>query len=161
MGTSGYGVSGGMYSSSATAYHQTTENHVIFLQTIPHVQTYHSERKDRQVWANMAHLVMLRSYPMSRSRSASSITKNLTEARLRLLVLCRWSMRRPGVPTRMLMPRRRRAFSAFFFSPPMRYPGTTHTHDYTRDNGLSFMLCTYNLQQLIMHRNRKAFINFY
>mmetsp|Transcript_9818 Transcript_9818/g.30309 ORF Transcript_9818/g.30309 Transcript_9818/m.30309 type:complete len:238 (-) Transcript_9818:904-1617(-) len=67
---------------------------------------------------------MLRSKPMSSSRSASSIT---TVSRLwcaNAAVLFRWSSRRPGVATSTVIPLRRRAFSLWRSSPPWMAPTT-------------------------------------
>ena len=69
-------------------------------------------------------LVMSCSNPRSMSRSPSSRTSHLMLRTSRTSVLSRWSTSRPGVATKIFTPFRSRAFSDFFFSPPMTVPAT-------------------------------------
>ena len=54
----------------------------------------------------------------------SSRTSQLTFFSERVSVKRMWSINLPGVAIKMLIPFRSRAFSDFFFSPPLRTPGT-------------------------------------
>jgi hypothetical protein len=65
------------------------------------------------------------SKPMSSRRSASSSTSQRSASTRKLCVAPRWSSRRPGVLTSSVTPLRSRAFSLFFFSPPISEPVTT------------------------------------
>ncbi len=65
------------------------------------------------------------SKPRSSSRSASSSTSHSSRLYSKHSVFFRWSTSRPGVATTSGTPLRSRAFSAFFFSPPMSEPVTS------------------------------------
>ncbi|KAH3664248.1 hypothetical protein OGAPHI_004600 [Ogataea philodendri] len=69
-------------------------------------------------------LAILSSKPSSISLSPSSRTTYLICERFRFWVCSIWSTSLPGVATRTLTPLRNRAFSDFFFSPPITFPAT-------------------------------------
>ena len=92
----------------------------IFIILMGNVNQMYSNVRIESTVKTATHLATSFSYPISKSRSASSMTSQCNRPRLRFLVELRWSNRRPGVDIKIFIPLRILAFSDFFFSPPIK-----------------------------------------
>lgn len=98
---------------------------LIFLVSVAEISTFLLFTKLSLLAFKMAKiLLMVLSKPKSKSLSASSKISHESLFIEKLCVFLRWSNSLPGVATSTLTPFRRRAFSDFFFSPPINVPGT-------------------------------------